>query len=144
MTREQVCKKYLKDNDILLFEVNLVGELSKTQFIPITLINLVASILYDGCSNGMLEHSYILGVGKLNIYILDLGIQILKHKNIKPKKVQILDKKYINDVTINSGKIGIMNKITIQIQEEKKVFHANCNEISQSQVDYLSQLTNNL
>ncbi|NOW18271.1 hypothetical protein [Clostridium saccharobutylicum] len=87
MIKEQVCKKYLKDNDILLFEVNAFGELSKTQFIPITLINLlVGVILSDGTGGNLLEHCYVLGFGKLNIYILDLGIQISKHKNITPKK----------------------------------------------------------
>ncbi len=144
MTKEQICKKYLKDNDVLLFEVNVFGELSKGQFIPITLMNLLVGLISDGTGGNLLDPCYVLGVGKSSIYIVDLGIQILKHKNMKPKKVQILDKKSLNNVTINSGKIGLTNKIIIEIKGEKKVFYANCNEINQSQLDSLRQLTNNL
>lgn len=143
MPKEQVCKKYLKDDDILLFEVNVFGELSKAQYIPITLINLLGSVISNGNGGYLLDSCYVFGVGKLNIYIVDLGIQILKHKNIHPKKVQILDKKSLNNVTINSGKIGLTNKIIIEINGEKKVFYANCNEINQSQLDSLRKLVNN-
>jgi hypothetical protein len=130
------CTDYLKEEDVLLFEIEDVKEKINLFAIPFGIISLFISngTLYFGPR----EKQYVIGVGKSNLYVLYLG----KHMNIpwvyefKPEYVRTFSLDSIKELNIKRL-LGLLCKMSIFTDEGDLVFYA---PLKKSEKDYLKNI----
>jgi hypothetical protein len=132
--RKYYCTDYLKDEDELLFELEYA---TKKLNIFAIFCGIISDLLTGGIFYfGPREQWFVIGVGKLNIYVLYLG----KHFNIpgvdefKPEYVRIVSLDSIKEINIKRLFIGLICKLSIYAKEEDLVFYL---PLKKSEKDYL-------
>lgn len=128
------CTDYLKKEDDLLFEIEYVKE----NLNLFTIMFWIISLFLTECPLyfGPKEHQYVMGVGKLNIYVLYLG----KHVDIpwvydfKPEYVRTISLDSIKEICIKRVYIGLFCKLSVFTEEGDLTFYV---PLKKSEKDYL-------
>lgn len=133
-----ICEKYLKENDELLFEIYATGAINKIR----VLFEVVWFVLVDGTLDSK-DNYYILGIGKSNIYIIDLGKYYCYKQipeDVKPRNVKVVEIKSAKSISIRPILFGLFQKIIIVKKNSTDVYYIRKKFIKKEQLQCLKEL----
>ncbi|WP_097025465.1 hypothetical protein [Clostridium peptidivorans] len=116
-----ICEKYLKENDELLFEICATGAINKVR----VLFEVIWFFLVDGTLDSK-DNYYILGIGKSNIYIIDLGKYYCYKQipeDVKPRNVKVVEMKSEKSINMRPILFGLFQKIIIVKKNNTDVYY---------------------
>lgn len=133
-----ICEKYLEKNDELLFEIYATGATNKVR----VLLEVIWFFLVDGTVDSK-DNYYILGIGKSNIYVIDLGKYYCYEQipeDVKPKKVKVVEMKSAKSISIGPVLFGLFQKIIIEKKNNTHVYYIGKKFINKEQLQCLKEV----